>query len=544
MNGVQTMQTNVFANNLEIASKAADGKAISAFPDPCWSPPAPSAGPVVIPYSNTVFAKDITNGTRTVFICGKEVAIEDHSYFATSTGNEAATEAFAKGTATHVIKGKAYFQSWSFDVVFEGFGVARHTDLTTHNHGSKPANTPPTYYMDDPDTKAKCKDDLDKLKKKCEHSEEKKKKRKKSKTMPAGKDDSNSGSWVLNHCEGLFIKPSSIKEFQDWVDDVNDYPKAAWNAIEEVAKNKIVDKLELEVTEFAAKKAAAFAARRGLTGWIPIVGQVIAVADLVYTGVQAYERVQEIKAEIAEVKETVDRLKQSAEKVRDTFKKYDIKNLTDINSEQTQALMSDVQTAIATADPCLRARKCTLVPYSKSGSGPANWAGKGCCPGQTGHHLLPDAMFRDPNSAARDGAFEQWKSSYSGKKAATDLKMSDMPRDKLPKAKCWEGYTESRAPTICLEGTSNNHGSHGAAHAATKALLADALGQKEMDYETARNRMSTMVHKTYGCNKECIDKQLDAYYKKAHKCGDLDKAKVTPHSGAAGDTAKTTGGEM
>ncbi|MBT1539093.1 DUF4150 domain-containing protein [Ralstonia solanacearum] len=538
------MQTNVFANNLEIASKAADGKAISAFPDPCWSPPAPSAGPVVIPYSNTVFAKDITNGTRTVFICGKEVAIEDHSYFATSTGNEAATEAFAKGTATHVIKGKAYFQSWSFDVVFEGFGVARHTDLTTHNHGSKPANTPPTYYMDDPDTKAKCKDDLDKLKKKCEHSEEKKKKRKKSKTMPAGKDDSNSGSWVLNHCEGLFIKPSSIKEFQDWVDDVNDYPKAAWNAIEEVAKNKIVDKLEREVTEFAAKKAAAFAARRGLTGWIPIVGQVIAVADLVYTGVQAYERVQEIKAEIAEVKETVDRLKQSAEKVRDTFKKYDIKNLTDINSEQTQALMSDVQTAIATADPCLRARKCTLVPYSKSGSGPANWAGKGCCPGQTGHHLLPDAMFRDPNSAARDGAFEQWKSSYSGKKAATDLKMSDMPRDKLPKAKCWEGYTESRAPTICLEGTSNNHGSHGAAHAATKALLADALGQKEMDYETARNRMSTMVHKTYGCNKECIDKQLDAYYKKAHKCGDLDKAKVTPHSGAAGDTAKTTGGEM
>ncbi|WP_081262378.1 PAAR-like domain-containing protein [Ralstonia solanacearum] len=538
------MQTNVFANNLEIASKAADGKAISAFPDPCWSPPAPSAGPVVIPYSNTVFAKDITNGTRTVFICGKEVAIEDHSYFATSTGNEAATEAFAKGTATHVIKGKAYFQSWSFDVVFEGFGVARHTDLTTHNHGSKPANTPPTYYMDDPDTKAKCKNDLDKLKKKCEHSEEKKKKRKKSKTMPAGKDDSNSGSWVLNHCEGLFIKPSSIKEFQDWVDDVNDYPKAAWNAIEEVAKNKIVDKLEREVAEFAAKKAAAFAARRGLTGWIPIVGQVIAVADLVYTGVQAYERVQEIKAEIAEVKETVDRLKQSAEKVRDTFKKYDIKNLTDINSEQTQALMSDVQTAIATADPCLRARKCTLVPYSKSGSGPANWAGKGCCPGQTGHHLLPDAMFRDPNSAARDGAFEQWKSSYSGKKAATDLKMSDMPRDKLPKAKCWEGYTESRAPTICLEGTSNNHGSHGAAHAATKALLADALGQKEMDYETARNRMSTMVHKTYGCNKECIDKQLDAYYKKAHKCGDLDKAKVTPHSGAAGDTAKTTGGEM
>lgn len=536
------MQTNVFANNLEIASKAADGKAISAFPDPCWSPPAPSAGPVVIPYSNTVFAKDIANGTRTVFICGKEVAIEDHSYFATSTGNEAATEAFAKGTATHVIKGKAYFQSWSFDVVFEGFGVARHTDLTTHNHGSKPANTPPTYYMDDPDTKAKCKNDLDKLKKKCEHSEEKKKKRRKSKTLPAGKDDSNSGSWVLNHCEGLFIKPSSIKEFQDWVDDVNDYPKAAWNAIEEVAKNKIVDKLEREVAEFAAKKAAAFAARRGLTGWIPIVGQVIAVADLIYTGVQAYERVQEIKAEIAEVKETVDRLKQSAEKVRDTFKKYDIKNLTDINSEQTQALMSDVQTAIATADPCLRARRCTLVPYSKSGSGPANWAGKGCCPGQTGHHLLPDAMFRDPSSAARDAAFEKWKQSYSGKKAAADLKMSDMPRDKFPKDKCWDGYTEAGAPTICLEGTSNNHGSHGLLHGETELLMERHRNQSQMDYTKARDEIANAVHHTFGCDKACIEKQLDEYYKKAYKCGDLKGAKITPHSGMSGGGPKTGGG--
>ncbi|MEN9866692.1 MAG: hypothetical protein RL748_2282, partial [Pseudomonadota bacterium] len=37
------MRTHVYANTLEIACKAegSDGKTISAFPDPCWSPPGP-----------------------------------------------------------------------------------------------------------------------------------------------------------------------------------------------------------------------------------------------------------------------------------------------------------------------------------------------------------------------------------------------------------------------------------------------------------------------------------------------------------------------
>ncbi|WP_316679411.1 DUF4150 domain-containing protein, partial [Ralstonia chuxiongensis] len=95
----------------------------------------------MIPYPNTAFAKDITNGTATVFIHGKEVAIEDHSYFATSTGNEPATQAFNKGVATGVITGKAYFTQWSSNVFFEGFGVPRHTDLVGHNQGSAPSNT-------------------------------------------------------------------------------------------------------------------------------------------------------------------------------------------------------------------------------------------------------------------------------------------------------------------------------------------------------------------------------------------------------------------
>ncbi|WP_338848505.1 DUF4150 domain-containing protein [Massilia sp. W12] len=128
------METHVYANGNEISSKAADGKSAAATPDVCWSPPGPAAGPVPIPYTNTAFTKDLANGSTTVFICGTSVSLKDKSYFATSTGNEPATEQFQKGIVSGVIKGKAYFASWSADVKIEGFNVCRHVDLMTHNH--------------------------------------------------------------------------------------------------------------------------------------------------------------------------------------------------------------------------------------------------------------------------------------------------------------------------------------------------------------------------------------------------------------------------
>lgn len=128
------MQTHVYANDNEICCKASDGKSALPPTDACWSPPSPPAGPVVLPYPNMAQASDLSNGTTSVFICGTEVAVKDVSYFATSTGNEPATEAFQKGLATQVIKGKAVFTSWSSDVKFEGLNVCRHMDTMTHNH--------------------------------------------------------------------------------------------------------------------------------------------------------------------------------------------------------------------------------------------------------------------------------------------------------------------------------------------------------------------------------------------------------------------------
>lgn len=128
------MNTRVYANENQISSKAAAGKS-RAFPDLCWSPPAPGAGPWLIPYPNTAYAKHLKNGSATVFICGTPVALKNVSNFSTSTGNEPATKLFKKGLRTGVIKGKAYFTEWSSNVKFEGLNVCRHNDKMTHNHG-------------------------------------------------------------------------------------------------------------------------------------------------------------------------------------------------------------------------------------------------------------------------------------------------------------------------------------------------------------------------------------------------------------------------
>jgi hypothetical protein len=128
------MGHEVYANGMCIASKTASGIAPTAFPDVCFSPPKPPKIGIPIPYPNTAFAKDTTNGSTTVFIEGQQIMQRDKSFFSTSTGDEPATQAFKKGAITNVIKGKCYFKSWSMNVFVEGLNVCRHMDLTTHNH--------------------------------------------------------------------------------------------------------------------------------------------------------------------------------------------------------------------------------------------------------------------------------------------------------------------------------------------------------------------------------------------------------------------------
>jgi len=142
------MSNEVYANGMEIACKAAAGKSMAAFPDTCLSPPSPPAGPIPIPYPNTAFASDTTNGSTTVMISGQEVMLKDQSTFKKSTGDEAATKSLGMGVITHAIQGEASFIAWSMDVKIEDQNVVRHLDPMLHNEQCNPANTPPIVYVD------------------------------------------------------------------------------------------------------------------------------------------------------------------------------------------------------------------------------------------------------------------------------------------------------------------------------------------------------------------------------------------------------------
>jgi hypothetical protein len=93
-------------------------------------------------------ASAATDGSTTVQISGKEVMLKNKSYFKKSMGDEAGS-APKKGVVTSKQMGKVYFNAWSMDVKVEGENVVRMLDLTTHNHGSAPGNSPPWPYLDE-----------------------------------------------------------------------------------------------------------------------------------------------------------------------------------------------------------------------------------------------------------------------------------------------------------------------------------------------------------------------------------------------------------
>lgn len=125
---------SVFANGLEVSGKATPNKTIAAMPDVCMSPPPPPAGPVPIPYPLTGMASDTTDGCTSVFVKGKEAGKKNASKYSKTTGDEPATNSFGAGIITHKITGPLKFAAYSFDVIFEGGGAERFTDLTTQNH--------------------------------------------------------------------------------------------------------------------------------------------------------------------------------------------------------------------------------------------------------------------------------------------------------------------------------------------------------------------------------------------------------------------------
>ncbi|MTV56445.1 hypothetical protein GM672_27395, partial [Massilia buxea] len=109
------------------------------------------------------------------------------------------------------------------------------------------------------------------------------------------------------------------------------------------------------------------------------------------------------------------------------------------------------------------------------------------------------------------------------------------------------GYNHNRAPTVCVEGTSQNHGSHKRAHEAL-AREHEALDQNgrvdsngTMSMNDSLNAATESHQKAFPlskCSKKCIRAQLDSYYQ---KCGNA-RAKMVNEQAKPAMPANTSGG--
>jgi hypothetical protein len=517
---------SVYANGLEIAGKAKGGKSTACSPDPCFSPPSPTAGWIVIPYANTTKAKDTKNASKTVFIEGKPVMLKDKSYFKTSTGNEGA--AGPKGVSTGVKKGKAFFTSWSMDIKVEGYNVCRHTDGITHNHGST-GNTVPWSYKDGKNPPPKdCFDACKRMQEVCgnfkkdecvscfakaqcgdktsqERLREEKNKRANSRKgrlrkkiigtldnkldkLMNWKQMNCSMALIINEC--TFNNPEKIKELQEkfsqrkqdfselqeqFVAKISEFKDSLPNSAVEIIGAIGEAALGKSVLDFAAKK-------------VPFLGQAKSAYDVGGVLWDVYDLGSQVRSWQDEITVLGDKMsKQFEENIKD------LKELKE--GELTKNTFLEKQRRDAETNKCIKARKCKLVTYSQSNN--PNIAGDtGCCPGQTGHHLIPNSMFQVKNEATE--------------KKETNIK------------ECAAKYSYSKAPVVCAEGTNQHSCSHGDAHTETASMFQKTFEDRggDIDLDSAIKDAAEAHNKAFknpGCGRGCIESQLREHYKE--KCG-------------------------
>lgn len=388
------MATKVYANGNEISCKASKGKTSVAFPDPCWSPPPPPAGPIVLPYPNIAKPSSLKKGSKTVLIKGTMVALVDRSFFSKSNGNEPATPAFQKGFLTRKLTGKTYYKKWSQNVKFEGKGVCRHIDIMTHNHGSNPGNTAPFPFLSDQAlANGTCKAEKEKIEENCQIPDD-------------YEGDEKDWHWTKSHCKDLDEMISKAEEARAHI-------------------LKTISQSESSYKSF-------------LQGELDIINQM---------STRTKTNRQEKKT-------------------------------------ATTKLSGEILAKAGADNKCAEARKCQLVPYTNKGKKRSDTSKKddgGCCNGQTGHHLIPDAM----------------------------VKNSGCP-----------GYAKGSAPVICAEGSSHSIGSHGSLHTALdneliRLQIKDVIKNDKLHVKQAINCATKSLQKTFpasGCSDACIKAQLRNYY--------------------------------
>lgn len=511
------MPHHVYANNNEIASKSSDGKSSAAAPDVCFTTPPSVAGGTPVPFANTCSAKDITNGSKTVFIKNAEVALENKSFFKKSTGDEGATQAHKKGIVSGKITGKCYFVSWSPNVKVEGLSVARHMDSVTHNHTNQ-ANTPIQKFRSVFNTAEECRRDKEDIARKCkpltDDDKQNRNNRRKGKgllsyvrDMTEKMDDvgksyygynnvTRSNRWMDDYCGGMWVKPrfDGMEGFQEEIEGFKSDLENAQQVINHYMENTdeiLESTLGQIIREVGPDEALEVMLEHAATSAIPTPTKLLRIlkagGSVLQHGISAASYMDNAQAIVQKLgSETAQELFNNMDFLLNQAKERFESALSDV-AENPDKLMAELMSVNGEMDPCLKARKCQLVTYNSNSRRNVD-SGDGCCPGQTAHHVIP-------NAAAEE-------------------------------AGC-DGYSYGSAPTMCLEGQDNTSGSHGRAHMNLKDSVADYGKGRLISYESMRNKsLDSVKDSAEQCDMDCLRAQLDAAYE---NCGEM-----AAHDGGGG----------
>lgn len=333
-------------------------------------------------------------------------------------------------------------------------------------------------------------------------------------------------TWKDKHCGKMLLNIRG-DAFANRIDELSTKAEEMMGDLEQIAADAGWNMVAEATARYGGKVAARHAGATLICGGggaaagsvVPVAGTAAggaagavvcnigaAVVDVVsglWTAWDTWSNISEMKDLAAEAYQRVDQARQTADRISEVIE----------DPSKLDELRQDVMDEMVNAgvnDPCLKARKCFLVPYTPSqqgtydkdlksirggttpgifDAGPMNLGdSRGCCPGQTGHHLIQDA----------------WLKSDGAARGAGDL--------------CSSGnYDDGKAPVVCVEGMDQNTGSHGTIHTETEEELRSHLGRNggrfTMDdaIDVAANAHENTVGRNT-CNKECIKEQLRDYY--------------------------------
>ena len=215
------------------------------------------------------------------------------------------------------------------------------------------------------------------------------------------------GDWKKDHCKFVDFSPGG------GLKGVQDPDKLLTDLQDQIAKTdvmaKVLEKARDEAMSIAFRSGAKLVAKAVATKLVPVAGWIysaataaddIAMADYyiaMYDGaVMEHDRIMN---DITSIKGELQSAIDSVKTLSDNSKTID-------SAKVVQEKLANWQRTAATVDPCLRARKCKLESYNDAKGGDKHLKtgrrDKGCCDGQTGHHLVPDAFVKNAECSVQD----------------------------------------------------------------------------------------------------------------------------------------------